>query len=508
MVDGRRLSCFSVSETRFRVRAITRLSVCLSFCVVAGIGIYVFTAVVEEAGATAVEKEELFPRDFHATPVQIKGGPNVLLITIDTLRADHMSLYGYDRPTTPHIDAFAQESRVFDRAYATAPFTPASVVSFLTGKYPYHHRVRMFWQKVTAENITVADHLRRAGYQTAAVVSNIVLSDDACGLGVRFDDYDDNVNVPEPNRPHMRERRAVDTTDDAIAWLRTRRKAGRPFFLWVHYNDPHGPYTPPADAPADFTHETPVTIEEDRLLDYVKEPGLLDGLEYVDRYDEEIAYTDREVGRLLDAFDSVTAADDALVLLTADHGEQMMDGDRFFFCHGYGVRHAVLHVPLLVRYKSIPAERNSTSVSVADVTPTILDVVGLPIPEDMDGRSLVGAISSCPPYAEGPDAAIKGRLMRAYIMNDRKVVIQHGRSNIPRKSWAYDLRHDPTECEPLAVDPAEPGYVTLCQITKADPDPAGQPESFARGVQPSSAPIHEHADAEALKSLKSLGYVE
>lgn len=486
----------------------TRLSVCLSFCVVTATGIYVFTAQMEEAGATSVGTAELFPRDFHAQPVQIKGGPNVLLITIDTLRADHMSLYGYHRPTTPRIDAFAKDSRVFDRAYATAPFTPASVVSFLTGQNPYKHRVRMFWQKVTAENITVADHLRRAGYQTAAIVSNIVLSDDACGLGARFDHYDDRVTDPEPNRPHMRERRAGDTTDDAIAWLETSRKPDRPFFLWVHYNDPHGPYTPPADAPADFTHEAPVAIEEDRLLDYVKEPGLLDGLEYVDRYDEEIAYTDREVGRLLDAFDSITAGDDALVLLTSDHGEQMMDGDRFFFCHGYGVREAVIHVPLLVRHKSIPVERNQSPVSIADVTPTILDVVGLSVPEDMDGRSLVGTVSARPPYAEGPDATIKGRLMRAYVMNDRKIVIQHGRSNIPRKSWAYDLRHDPMERERLAVDPTEPGYIVLSQITQADPDPAGQPESFARGVQPSSAPIHEHADAEALRALKSLGYVE
>lgn len=466
---------------------------------VAGV-VYVCRLSPGDAKAATGQGFALYPDAFHDIAMAPVDGPHILLISVDTLRADHMSLYGYARATTPRIDAFAESCMVFDRAYSTAPLTPPSIVSMLTGLYPYHHRVRMFWQRVTAENITVADHLRRAGYQTAAVLSNSVLTDEACGLGVRFDYYDDDMR--------HRGSQAGDVTDAAITWLTTRCQRDKPSFLWVHYSDPHGPYTPPVDAPADFTHNEPKLISEDRLLEYVKEPGLLDGLEYVDRYDEEIAYTDREIGRLLDTYTSMGLADDALIILTADHGEQMMDGDRFYFCHGYNVYESVIHIPLLVRYKTMSARRVPQPVSIADVTPTILDIVGLPIPDHLDGRSLAGRIPARPPYAEGADANVKGRLIRALVYNDRKVVVQHGRSNIPRRSWAFDLLSDPGESTPMDVNRTEPAYVALERIILADPDPAGQPTEFAKGVRLTCAPVADRADTEAIEVLKSLGYVE
>lgn len=499
------------SQSRSRRALIaTRLAIIVMLAVGALVGLCFWGLEPERAGANNSDStsRELFPAEFHRVEMPPTSGPHVLLISVDTLRADHMGLYGYRRPTTPRIDQFAKTSRVFDRAYATAPFTPPSVVSMLTGRYPYNHRVRMFWQRVTAENITIADHLRRIGYQTAAVVSNVVLSDDACGLGVRFEHYDDRVSEPEPRRPHMRERRAAGTTDAAITWLTGARDANKPSFLWVHYNDPHGPYTPPDDAPVDFTHDEPKFIAEDQLLDYVKEPDLLDGFEYVDRYDEEIAYVDREIGRLLDAYTSIGLADDALIILTADHGEQMMDGERFFFCHGYNVYESVIHIPLLVRFKSIPVRRVAQPVSIVDVMPTILDVVGLPIPGGLDGYSLARGIRQRPPYAEGPDAEVKGRLIRTFVYAERKIVLQHGRSNIPRRSWAYDLRSDPHESNPLPVDPAESAYVAMDRIIRGDPDPAGQPTSYAKGIRPTGAAVADHADHDALKTLRSLGYVE
>ena len=312
-----------------------------------------------EAGTAsgALGTADLFPEAFPQIKVDPVAGPNVLLICIDTLRADHMSLYGYHRRTTPGIDEFSTRCRVFDRAYASAPFTAPSVVSMLTGLYPYRHGVRLLWQRVEKDSITVADHLRRAGYQTAAVVSNLAVSDRACGLGARFDHYDDQVDEPEPHRPFMLERRAQRTTDAAIVWLTKQRSGDRPFFLWVHYIDPHGPYRPPRGAPRDFVHDAPQPVDPERIAPYVSEPGVTDGLDYVDRYDEEIAYADREVRRLLDAMADLGLADDALTILTADHGEQMMDGPSQFFCHGFDVREAVIHIPLLIRGRCVTCGR-------------------------------------------------------------------------------------------------------------------------------------------------------
>ncbi len=439
-------------------------------------------------------------------PVHPFKGPNVLLITIDTVRADHMSLYGYNRPTTPRIDRFAAGARVFDRAYATSPLTSPSIVSILSGYYPYTHRIRLLWQKVDPKTVTIADRLRQMGYETAAVVSNIVLSDKAIGLGDRFDHYDDAVDEPEPHRPAMLERKASRTTDAAIQWIE-QRSSNRPFFLWVHYIDPHGPYRPPAGTPVTFRHDEPVTVDPKRIPGYVREPGVTDGLDYVDRYDEEVAYTDQEVGRFLENCKTLGILDTALVIITADHGEQMVEGDFLYFCHGYDVDEAVIHVPLIVKHPSVPAGRCNQPVSIADVTPTILAVVGLPTPEGIDGRSLRGDISSRPPYAEGRDSAGSGGLRRAYIYAHRKVVVVHGKSNVPRMAWAYDVANDPTESNRLPVDDAEPAYQVLAELIRNERDPGGVPAGYANGDRPMQL-VPDSLDDDTTDALRSLGYVQ
>jgi arylsulfatase A-like enzyme len=450
--------------------------------------------------------ESLLPQAFFSDRGPQIDRPNVVLISIDTLRADHMSLYGYHRPTTPHIDRFASGTRVFDRAYATAPLTSPSVVSMLTGLYPYHHGVRLLWQKVDARNITVADYLRRAGYYAGAVVSNIVLSRSACSLDLRFDDYDDRVDEPEPNRPGMFERSAARTTDAAMQWLRDRRPTDQPFFLWVHYMDPHGPYTPPADAPADFHHDQPRPIEVDRIASYVRVPGLNDGLEYVDRYDEEIATTDREVGRLLEALAEAGLLERAIVVITADHGEQMMEGDYEYFCHGLDVDQSLVHVPLIVRGPSVPPARVPHPVSLVDVTPTILDMVGLELPGGLDGRSLAGTIAQRPAYAEGRDSGGSGGLRRAFIYRACKIVVEHGKSNVPNQAWAFDLESDPHETSPLPVDPSDPAYGALADMIRDEVNPGGFPTEYAHGENP-MALTPSGLDEQTRQALTALGYV-
>jgi len=458
------------------------------------------------ANAQAGAYAERLPRLADVRGALPPGAPNVVIICVDTLRADHLGAYGYSRPTSPRIDAFAQSGRVFERAYSTTPFTTPSVVSMLTGLYPYRHGVRLLWQPLDRKVVTLPEWLRAAGYQTAAVVSNLVLSDEACGLGSRFDHYDDAVDEPEPNRPKMLERRAARTTDAALSWLNEGRDAARPFFLWVHYIDPHGPYLPLEDALVRFTHDVPRPVNRDKIAEYARLGDSTDGLDYVDAYDAEIAYADREVGRLMDGLHALGLASDALIVLTADHGEFLLERDDLLFGHGFSVDDAVIHVPLIVRHPSIAAGRMDDAVSIADVAATVLEVVGLTPPPGLDGRSLArGAGRGAPPYAEGPDPTGSGGLERALVYSQRKAVIRHGRANVPRAAWTEDAVNGSALRAPLAAD--DPAYRSLAELIAADPMQA-RAESAEDSGAPPSALVADDLSDEAISKLRALGYVK
>jgi arylsulfatase A-like enzyme len=357
------------------------------------------------------------------------------------------------------------------------------------------------------DTVTIAEQLRTVNYQTAGVVANLVLTDRASGLGSRFEYYDDDVDEPESHRPHMLERRAARTTDAALKWLHQHRDPRRPFFLWVHYIDPHGPYDSPADRPADFQHAEPLPIDSERVSAYIREPGLDNGREYIDRYDEEIAYADAHVGRLLDQLEALDLPADTAIILTADHGEFLLDGPECLFCHGYDVADAVIHVPLIVVAPQLAMERFAQPVSIADVAPSILELAGVVVPDALDGRSLLATISPRPPYAEGSDHGGSGGLHRTFIGTRRKIVVQHGLSNVPRRAWAFDPIADPLEHKVLPVDRAEPAYLLLAAVIRADPDPGGKPEQLVLGDKPTPL-ANGHMDHETLGALRSLGYVE
>ena len=171
--------------------------------------------------------------------------PDLVLLSVDTLRPDHLGVYGYARDTTPNLDAFFASGRVYPRAYSTSASTAPSVVSLLTGRLPQEHRVRLLYQLVPDEVELLTDRLPE-NYQTAAFVSSIVLSEEAIGMADRFDHYDDFVDEQESSR-EIWERSAARTTEAALAWLRDVRDPDRPVFLWVHYIDPHAPYRPPSE---------------------------------------------------------------------------------------------------------------------------------------------------------------------------------------------------------------------------------------------------------------------
>lgn len=436
-----------------------------------------------------------------------KTQPNVLLITVDALRADHLGIYGYARSTSPHIDAFFRTGTVYENAHSNETNTSPSVVSFLTGMLPQENGIRLMLQKVPAELPLVSDRLADAfAYQTAAIVSNPVLTAEAMDLDLHFDYYDDYVDEKESARD-LWERTAEPTTEAAITWYASEYKPGSPYFLWLHFQDPHGPYQAPADKPVQFSHTESRDIDTTRVPPYEREAGVTDGLAYVDRYDEEIAHMDAQLGRLLSFFDSEGLLDNTVVIFSADHGESMMEHEEWF-THGYHVYEEITRVPLLFRYPNRERPRRVASrVSLVDLAPTILDRVGLDPPLEMRGQILDETLEPRPLYAQGGD-------WRSMTDDSKKwlVEVKHERLSkfrtrvVTRRGVVYDLAEDPQELNPLewiATDESEEFF----RFIQSDPDPGGIPAEYVGGMLPEAPKVRPTVDKETLKKLRSLGYV-
>jgi arylsulfatase len=450
----------------------------------------------------------------------------VALLVVDTLRRDHVGTYGYERATTPAIDRLFGKGLVFDAAYTPVPFTAPAVMSLLTGLYPEHHRVRMVFQRLPPERLTLSQYLKPAGYHTAAVVSNMVLTDEATGLGGRFDYFDDYVDEAvrwsgTRERPAF-ERTAEHTTDAALAWLAKAKGLGQPLFVWVHYMDPHGPYTPPSEP---FKHTRPVPVDPQKVPLYNRPPGLTDGAEWVDRYDGEIASVDHAVARFLEGWEREVGLSRSVVILTADHGETLMEPSREqWFTHGFNVWEEQARVPLMMMGAGIPEGRRAEPVSLLDIVPTVLTVAGQRQPAALDGRSLLGS--------EGRDAGrpllvqgmgrMRGQQWRALVMSRHKwVIYSEGGAEQPALRRLFDLDRDPGEAHPAAwgapIGSAE--TEALFAALRNDPDPSGLPakESILLGhrLAEAKAPpgtglpvVSREVDPATLERLRALGYVQ
>lgn len=295
--------------------------------------------------------------------------PNVLLVTLDTVRADRMGFLGSTRGLTPQLDAFARSSIVFTRAYSQAPVTTVSHATILTGTYPPFHQVTDFGAPLPPDVPYVPELLRRAGYRTAAFVGSLVLdprAGTAPGFDRGFDTYDAGFRLRQPgdDRYQTVERRGDEVTARARRWIASAGPGS--WFVWVHLFDAHDPY----DAPSDLKRRFPAAP-----------------------YDGEVASVDRLAGELVRAVDS-----DALVVIAADHGEAL--GDHGEDTHGVFLYDATLRVPLLVRMPERRAARIDARVRLADVAPTIVEAVGLPVPPAMQGESLVRLTDDRPVYSE------------------------------------------------------------------------------------------------------------
>jgi arylsulfatase A-like enzyme/Tfp pilus assembly protein PilF len=315
-----------------------------------------------------------------ASPRRARVRPNVLLVTIDTLRADHLGCYGDGRAATPTLDALAARGVRFATAVVHVPLTTPSHASILTGRTPLRHGVRDNGDFVLPESVpTVAEAFAKAGYRTAAFVSGFPL-DRRFGLARGFETYDDHLpHGGDPRRSAYVERRADATTGAALRWL---DGAAEPWFAWVHYFDPHAPYEPPAPFAERFADRP---------------------------YDGEIAFVDAQLGALLRRLEP--RLDHTLVVATADHGESL--GEHGEESHGVFLYDATLRVPLIVAGPGLPRGRLASPVARGiDVAPTLLGRAGLPMLPGVEGRSLEPALrgeamSDAPAYAESLYARLR-----------------------------------------------------------------------------------------------------
>jgi arylsulfatase A-like enzyme len=331
--------------------------------------------------------------------------PDVLLVVVDTLRADRLGSYGYAAKTSPELDAFAAGGVLFERALAASTLTAPSHASLMTSRWVGEHAIGTSngMTRLDGER-TLAAELSAAGYETAAFVSNFVIRK-GTGLDAGFEVYDDELPDVEANRPIYRERKAAETVERALAWLAGRGE--RPVFLFVHFQDPHGPYA----APPPFDERFPELLVEPEpelaLLPGQKGPGGIPSYQalpgerrpsaYKRSYAQEVAYFDSELGRLLAA---IRARGRPLVaVVTADHGESLGEAG-YWFQHGHASTPDLGRIPLVLQAPGLAPGRRSELVHHVDLMPTLLELVGLPVPEGARGIALGPFLRSGEPLPE------------------------------------------------------------------------------------------------------------
>ncbi|MGC1434470.1 MAG: sulfatase-like hydrolase/transferase [Terriglobales bacterium] len=295
---------------------------------------------------------------------------NIILITLDTTRADRMGFLGSKRGLTPNLDSLAQQAAVFSRAYSQVPLTTPSHATILTGTYPQFNHVSDLGSPLGKDLPYLPDILRQHGYRTAAFVGSEVLdpkSAAAPGFDRGFETYDAPFHIrgQGEDRYHSVERRGMAVVDSASAWLDQHPQG--PFFLWLHFYDPHDPYDPPPPFKAQ----------------YAASP-----------YDGEIAYVDSAVGKLLTTLRSRGLYDQSLIVVVADHGEAF--GEHGEWSHGLFLYDETIHVPLLIKLPSAGSGRRliESRVGLVDIAPTLLQEVGIAAPSAMQGQSLLELVKA------------------------------------------------------------------------------------------------------------------
>jgi arylsulfatase A-like enzyme len=433
---------------------------------------------------------------------------NVLLVTIDTLRADHLGVYGYRRATSPRIDSLAQRGMLFERAYTFWPKTLASMICMMTGLYPSMNGYDQQHRQLYGFNPTLASVLSAAGYQTAAIVDNANVAG-SLGFGKGFDSFYE-IWTDKSVKDESEGARVISTR--ALRFLSDAPR-DRPFFLWLHYVNPHAPYTPPAPHDAQFADAEaqagpelkPVTGFDGGVRRVWAVPGHMRLGYYVSQYDGEIALTDAEVGRVLDGLAASGHAGDTVVAVTSDHGESLGEHN-YYFDHGADLFDPCLHVPLIVvDPQAKTGGRSDVLASTLDIVPTLLDAVKVSYPPDLAGMSLW-------PVVQGQSVRPRERL---FAENDRGLIGTHdGRFKLVREPKAagrealYDRKTDAGELRDVSAQLAQEAKAQRAALDAyASARDSEWRQTRQRLAAPSTAgPVMRTCDE--CSRLKALGYVD
>jgi arylsulfatase A-like enzyme len=455
------------------------------------------------------------PSTVEARPQQPSGAPSrIIVLTMDTLRADGISAYSRGAGPTPAINGIAADVLLFEHAIAPSPWTLPSLTSVMTGLLPAAHLATGFTSSLSSNVTTLAEHLSGRGYYTAAIVHNDLLNPKnnlwqgfheylplneqwyANAVGARLLTAVAPATFPPPSWPS-----GEDQTKVVTDWLENHREEN--FFLWVHYFDPHAPYAPPAkyiagDPPTDIggSFEGQKLSLQGLFVPSAKERGWIRSL-----YDAEIRYVDENIGRVIATLKRLDLYEDSLIVFTSDHGEEFWEHGNLG--HGHTMYGELLRVPLIMKLPGATARGSSTAVvSTASVTPTILDLAAIRYgADDMGVPSLLPLIDPARgAYANPP--VVSG----AQILFDRREAVhfegfKYIVSRVDGREELYDLRADPNEQHSLAAslpERVETGRHLLQEQT-------ARAAALRRRLRVEEGVIP--ADEDTVRRLRSLGYL-
>jgi arylsulfatase A-like enzyme len=418
--------------------------------------------------------------------------PSIILITVDTLRTDRLSAYGYGRPTSPHIDRLLERGLVFERARTIEPLTNPALASMVTGIDPHQHGATRNGLRIEQGLDSLPKILERTGWDTAAFVSNWTLKDNVSRLGEHFQLYEGVFTRRRWFGLINSEATAEDVTEAAVEWAegQLRQRPGRPFLLWVHYVEPHAPYR--------FHSEF-----AERLGIDPRDPPPSD------RYDTEIAAVDLQIGRLVDWLEARIVADNLLMFFAGDHGESL--GEPGYWGHGRYLYEPSLSIPMgLVWQGRITPGRVTAPAVIHDVAPTVLELLGVEVPEQFTGFSWAAVIDGAEPPSdrglcyqahkgavhgarESDRARSKGLLSVGYVIDERKEILR-----IKNNSHSlFDLLTDPGELDNLTTEDTAPTSELLRCLAQIS-DGLGALDRVAT----------RKLDPEDVERLRALGYLE
>ncbi len=453
------------------------------------------------------------PADCGRTP---PTRPHLVLVVVDSLRADHLGAYGYPRPTSPNFDRLAAAGTLFLNAFAPSSWTRPSVASLFTSRLPSEHGAVTVQRPLDAALPTLAGRLREAGYATIGVSGNFVHLTSAAGFARGFDRFDSfpmrdragreslwQVEPVEDSPTHLRAPHAREINERVLRWLPPA--GAQPLFLYVHYMEPHPPFAPPERLRRRFAGEAsegrPAVAENDLVVALAAgrralEPGEREWL--IDLYDAEIAAVDQALGELVAALEARGLGSDTVLVVTADHGEELGDHGSFF--HGRTLHSESLRVPLLVHdARSLPGgERREDAVDLLDVPTTLLELAGASPAPGMRGRALLAGarLEVRRLVAElHPDPRVEenagSRIHRIALAQwPWKAIVRRGGGRV-----LYRMDTDREEQEPVAA-------------SLAPPELLGDLDALERGLDaPGAAQWRDPLDPRSREALHALGYV-